>query len=116
MNLFPYITTGLGLGAIYGMAAAGLVIRFRASGTVNFAMGALLAHVTWQLAQRDVPGVLAWAAGIAAVTLAPVLYGPLVSARLIERDQMVRSIATLGFALFLLGGIIRSGGRACQGG
>ena len=106
MNLFPYIATGLGLGAIYGMAALGLVILFRASGTVNFSMGALgalAAHVTWQLIQIGAPWVLAWGAGIAAATLASVGYGRLVSARLIERDQTVRSIASLGFALFLLG-------------
>lgn len=106
MNLYPYIATGLGLGAIYGMAAVGLVILFRASGTVNFAMGALgalAAHVTWTLSQWQVPGVLAWGAGMAAATVASVLYGRLVSARLIERDQTVRSVATLGFALFLLG-------------
>lgn len=109
MNLFPYIATGFGLGSIYGMAAVGLVILFRASGTVNFAMGALAAlaaHVTWQLTQWNVPDALAWLAGIAAATLASVGYGRLVSARLIEREETVRSIATLGFALFLLGLII----------
>ncbi len=109
MNLIPFIGTGLGLGAIYGLAAIGLVILFRASGTVNFAMGALgalAAHVTWQLIQWGVAEPLAWALGILSAMLASVLYGWLISARLIDREQTVRSVATLGFALLLLGLII----------
>ena len=69
MIFTPFIGSGLGLGAIYGLAALGLVILFRASGTVNFAMGALgalAAHVTWQLIQWDVPTPIAWAVGILA--------------------------------------------------
>ena len=106
MTFLPFIGTGFGLGAIYGMAAIGLVILFRSSGTVNFAfgaLGALAAHVTWQAQQWDLPGLLAWPLGMLAAMLASVGYGRLVSARLVDRDPVVRSIATLGLALFLLG-------------
>lgn len=109
MTFLPFIGTGLGLGAIYGLAAIGLVILFRASGTVNFAMGALgalAAHVTWQLIQWGLPEPLSWASGMLAAMLASVGYGRLVSARLIDREQSVRSVATLGFALLLLGLVI----------
>jgi branched-chain amino acid transport system permease protein len=109
MIFTPFIGSGLGLGAIYGLAALGLVILFRASGTVNFAMGALgalAAHVTWQLIQWDVPTPIAWAVGILASMLVSVGYGRLISARLVDREQTVRSVATLGFALLLLGLIV----------
>lgn len=106
MTFLPFVGTGLGLGAIYGMAALGLVILYRSSGTVNFAfgaLGALAAHVTWQLLQWEIPAFVAWPAGILASVSASVGYGRMVSARLIERETVVRSIATLGFALLLLG-------------
>ena len=106
MNLLPFIATGIGLGSVYGMAGMGLVILYRASGTINFAfgaLGALAAHVAWTLIQVGAPVALAWLAGIAAASLGSLLYGRLVSARLIERDPTVRSIATLGLALFILG-------------
>jgi branched-chain amino acid transport system permease protein len=107
VNLSPFIATGIGLGSVYGMAGMGLVILYRASGTVNFAfgaIGALAAHVAWTLIQIGVPTAFAWFVGIAAACLSSVLYGRLVSARLIERDPTVRSVATLGLALVLLGG------------
>jgi branched-subunit amino acid ABC-type transport system permease component len=106
MNLLPFIGTGLGLGAIYGMAGVGLVILFRASGTINFALGAigaLAAHVTWQLVQWGVPGPVAWPSGVAVAVIASVGYGRLISARLVDREATVRSVATLGFALLLMG-------------
>lgn len=106
MNLTPFIATGLGLGAVYGIAAMGVVILYRASGTINFAfgaLGALAAHVAWQSIEWGVPAPLAWGLGIAASSVGLLLYGRLVSARLVDRDPVVRSIATLGLALFLLG-------------
>ena len=106
LNFVPFIATGLGLGAVYAIAAMGIVILYRASGTINFAfgaLGALAAHVTWQLVAFAVPAPLAWGAGVATACLASLAYGRLVSAKLVERDSVVRSIATLGLALFLFG-------------
>ena len=106
MIFTPFIATGLGLGAVYGIAAMGVVILYRASGTINFAfgaLGALAAHVAWQLIEFGAPTPLAWFSGIAASGLGSLIYGRWVSARLVDRDPVVRSIATLGLALFLLG-------------
>lgn len=108
MNLYPFIATGIGLGAVYGMAGVGLVILYRASGTLNFAfgaLGALAAHVTWTLIENGLAVLPAWGIGILVASGSSLLYGRLVSARLVERDRTVRAIATLGLALFLLGGI-----------
>ena len=108
MNFVPFIATGIGLGAVYGMSAIGLVVLYRSSGTINFAFGALgaaAAHCTWALIEVDVPVWLAWLCGILLATLLSFVYGRYVSARLTDRSQSVRSIATLGLALLLLGTI-----------
>jgi branched-chain amino acid transport system permease protein len=102
----PFIATGLGLGAVYAIAAMGIVLLYRASGVINFAfgaLGALAAHVCWQLIEFGVPAPLAWALGIMAAAFGSMIYGRFISARLVDRDPVVRSIATLGLALFLLG-------------
>jgi branched-chain amino acid transport system permease protein len=100
------VASGLGLGAIYGMSGVGLVVLYRASGTFNFAfgaLGALSAHCAWTLIQFGTPVPLAWAAGVAIAASCSWLYGRVVSSQLIDRDRSVRAIATLGLALFLLG-------------
>lgn len=107
-KILPFIASGIGLGAVYGMSGVGLVVLYRASGTLNFAfgaLGALAAHCTWQLLEYKVPLLVAWGAGIVISTFASWAYGRFVSSRLIDRERSVRAIATLGFALFLLGGI-----------
>ena len=106
MNLLPFVATGIGLGVVYAMSGVGLVLLYRASGTLNFASGALgavAAHCAWTLIQFDVPVALAWLVGILVSTLGSYLYGRFISSRLIDRDRTVRAICTLGFGLFLLG-------------
>ena len=107
MNLLPFIASGIGLGAVYGMSAVGIVVLYRASGTLNFAFGALgaaAAHCTWTLIEYEIlPVWLAWIVGILVATLISFLYGWFVSSKLIDRSRAIRAIATLGLALFLLG-------------
>jgi branched-chain amino acid transport system permease protein len=106
VNFAPFIATGIGLGAVYGMSAVGLVVLYRSSGTINFAFGALgavAAHVAWTLIEHNTAVWLAWLCGIVLAALLSFLYGRYVSSRLTERSQSVRAIATLGLALFLLG-------------
>jgi branched-chain amino acid transport system permease protein len=106
VNLLPFVATGIGLGSVYAMSGVGLVLPYRAAGTLNFAFGALgaiAAHCTWTLIQIGVPVIPAWIVGIAVSTLGSYLYGRYISSRLVERDRTVRAICTLGFGLFLLG-------------
>ena len=108
MNLLPFVATGIGLGAVYAMSGVGLVLLYRAAGTLNFAfgaLGALAAHCAWTLIQFDMPTAPAWIVGIIVSTLTSLLYGRYVSARLVDRDRTVRAICTLGFALAILGAL-----------
>jgi len=106
MNLLLFVGSGVGLGAVYALASVGLVILYRASGTLNFAFGAFggfAAFGAYELMKHGVPDPIGWVAGIAISTLIAYAYGRLVAPRLAHRDRVVRAVATLGLALLLLG-------------
>jgi branched-chain amino acid transport system permease protein len=106
MNLLPFVASGIGLGAVYALSSVGLVILYRASGTLNFAFGAfggVSAFLAWQLAQDGVPAPVGWIVGIAVSTAIAYAYGRFFAPRLSHRDRVVRAVATLGLALILLG-------------
>lgn len=106
MNLLPFLASGVGLGAVYALSGVALVVLYRASGTINFALGALGAvgaHCAWSLLQAGYPPWLAWLASIAAAAACSYIYGRFVAPALSHRDRTVRAISTLGLALVLLG-------------
>ncbi len=108
MKYLPFIASGIGLGAIYALSSVGLVILYRASGTLNFAFGAfggVSAFLVWQLTQDGVPLLISAIVGVAASTGIAYGYGRVFAPRLAHRDRVVRAIATLGLALFLFGGM-----------
>ncbi|MGO8917517.1 MAG: branched-chain amino acid ABC transporter permease [Stellaceae bacterium] len=106
MTLLPFVAAGIGLGSVYALSGVGIVVLYRASGTLNFAFGALGAigaYCAWSILPLGVPPALAWAAGIAVAAAGSFGYGLLVAPRLRNRDRAVRAVGTLGFALFILG-------------
>jgi branched-chain amino acid transport system permease protein len=109
MNLLPFVASGIGLGGIYALASVGLVILYRASGTLNFAFGAfgaLAAFLAWDLSNNGgVPAPIGWLFGIAASTGLAYAYGRIVAPRMAHRDRVVRAVATLGLALIILGAL-----------
>jgi branched-chain amino acid transport system permease protein len=106
MNLLPFLVSGLGIGAVYALSGVGLTVLFKASSTINFAfgaLGALAAHLMWSLVQYGVPQGVSLLIGVAAAAGIAFLYGFMIAPLLRERDSVVRSVATLGLALILLG-------------
>jgi len=105
-NFSPFIIAGLSTGAIYVLSGVGLVVLYRASGVLNLAqgaLGALAALIAWSIINTGTSLWLGWLAGIVAATLLSLVYGRLVAPRLSQSDPVVRAVATLGFALVLLG-------------
>jgi branched-chain amino acid transport system permease protein len=105
-NLTPFIVTGLALGSVYALSGMGMVILFRATGELNFAMGGvggMGALVAWTILDNDLPMVLALAAAVVVATVLSAIYGIVVSPRLAHRTTIVKGVATLGFALVLYG-------------
>ena len=109
MSLLPFIASGIGLGAVYALSSVGLVILYRASGTLNFAFGAfggVSAFLAWELDGKT--AFRRRSAGLSGSRVSTAIaygYGRVFAPRLAHRDRVVRAIATLGLALFLFGGM-----------
>jgi branched-chain amino acid transport system permease protein len=102
----PFLVSGLATAATYVLSAVGIVVLYRASGVVNFAqgaLGALGAFISWTIVEHGGPEVLSWFAGIFASALLALLYGRVLAPRLAYSDPVMRAVATLSFALILLG-------------
>lgn len=101
-----FIMSGLAVGALYALGGVGLVVLNKATGVLNFAygaIGALGAMVAWELLQRGAPEPIAWAASIGLGFLLSLGFGRFVAPGLAHRDPVVKAVATLGFAIALLG-------------
>ena len=105
-QLLPFLVVGISVGAIYALSGVGLVVLYRASGVVNFAYGALgglAAMVCWQIIDLEYAEWMGWLAGIACATLLSWGYGRFIAPSLTHQDRIVRAMATLGFALMIMG-------------
>jgi branched-chain amino acid transport system permease protein len=105
MQFLPFIISGLGIGAIYALSGVGLILLFRATGVLNFALGgigALGAFTAWQLRNWGTPFFVAIVAAVLVSTLVSFLYGRFLAPRLSYRDTVVRAVGTLALALVLL--------------
>lgn len=101
-----FITAGLAVGSLYALGGIGMVVLFRASGVLNFsagAAGAAGAMTSWQLVQWGWWPPLTWLACILVAMALTLAYGRLIAPRLAWRETVVKAVATLGFALILLG-------------
>ncbi|HET6873917.1 MAG TPA: ABC transporter permease, partial [Acidimicrobiales bacterium] len=107
-NFILYTVSGLTIGAIYAIAATGLVVTYTTSGVFNFAHGAtgmLAAFTYWQFRVAwhwSAPAALILVIGVAAP-----LYGLLVERVLIRRldpnDFATTLVITVGLLVFSMG-------------
>lgn len=105
-NLLPFLIVGLSVGAVYALSGVGLVVLYRASGVVNFAYGALgglAAMICWQVIDLEYSDWMGWVAGVGSATLLSWAYGRFIAPSLTHQDRVVRAMATLGFALMIMG-------------
>ena len=101
-----FLIFGLAIGSLYALGGVGLVVLRRATGVLNFAYGAIAAAsamLCWQILDWGLPGPLAWVAAIVVGVALSLCYGLLVAPSLSWRDPAVKAVATLGFALIILG-------------
>lgn len=105
MLFVPFLVSGLGVGAVYALSALGLVVLFRATGVLNFALGAVGAvgaFVAWQVVDWGGGILFAVIAAVGASTVLNVVYGRFLAPFISQRDIVVRAIGTLALALVLL--------------
>src|ERR1700722_9239889 len=103
----PFIPIGLALGGVYALSGVGMVVLYRATGVLNLAygaIGAIGAMVAWSLITYEgVPSAWAYVIAILIGGFSTLLYGTIFGPALAARDPLVKAVATLGFALILLG-------------
>jgi len=101
-----FFVSGLAVGSLYALGGIGLVVLYRATGVLNFAngaAGAAGAMTAWQLAQWDVWPPIAWLSCILVALVISLAYGRFIAPLLAWREPVVKAVATLGFALIILG-------------
>jgi ABC-type branched-subunit amino acid transport system ATPase component/ABC-type branched-subunit amino acid transport system permease subunit len=99
-EVIRFALLGLGIGATYALASQGLIIIYRGSGVLNFALGAIGmagAYVWWELSTNQGWAFLpALIAGVLAAALIGALVHLLIMRPLRNSAPLVRVIATLG--------------------
>jgi branched-subunit amino acid ABC-type transport system permease component len=115
----PFIVAGLTTGAVYALAATGLVVTYTTSGVFNFAHGAvgLVAAVVFYDLRVDA-GAPTWVAiAVAVFGVAPVL-GVLIDrvflARLDRAGAAAQVVVPLGLLVALQGGVTATFGAASR--
>jgi branched-chain amino acid transport system permease protein len=101
-----FFVSGLAVGSLYALGGIGMVVLYRATGVLNFANGAIGAAgvmVAWQLGQWGLWEPATWGTGIFVALVLSLGYGRLIASRLAWREPVVKAVATLGFALVILG-------------
>jgi branched-chain amino acid transport system permease protein len=103
----PFIPIGLALGGVYALSGVGMVVLYRATGVLNLAFGAIGAMgalIAWSMINNaHVPSGWSYVVAIAFGGVSTLAYGVVFGPSLAARDPLVKAVATLGFALVLLG-------------
>ena len=111
------IASGVVSGILYSIAAISLVIVYRSSRLINFAlggMGGLAAYIAYQFLLDGQSYILGYIAAIAAGMIVGWLTEYLIVRRLSGTEHIVAGIATLGVLLILQGVIILKWGTETQ--
>ena len=102
-----YFVTGLVTGAVYGLAATGLVLTYKTTGIFNFAYGSIAAMGVFVFYWLNVQEKLPWglAAAIVLLVVAPVegLLLELLGRILENQGTAAKVVATIGLLLIVLG-------------
>jgi branched-chain amino acid transport system permease protein len=101
-----FLVSGLAVGSLYALGGIGIVVLYRATGVLNFsggAAGAAGAMTAWQLSAWGWWEPLSWIACILVALFITLAYGRFIAPLLAWRETVVKAVATLGFALIVLG-------------
>lgn len=101
-----FVVSGLAVGSLYALGGIGMVVLYRATGVLNLSAGAAAAAgamVAWQLTEWNVWPPFGWLTCILLATAITLFYGRYIAPLLAWRDPVVKAVATLGYALIILG-------------
>jgi ABC-type branched-subunit amino acid transport system ATPase component/branched-subunit amino acid ABC-type transport system permease component len=95
--LLPFIIGGLATGSVYGLAAVGLVVTYKASGIFNLAHGSLATVSAFLFYTLRVQYNMPW---VLAALISVVVVGPLLG---VIFEYLGRSLASAGLAVRVVG-------------
>jgi len=101
-----FVVSGMAVGSLYALGGIGLVVLYRATGVLNLASGAIgmaSAMFAWQLVQWGIFAPASWLLGLALGVLLALAYGRVITPQMAWREPVVKAVASLGFALVILG-------------
>ena len=104
--LLEVVIGGLLAGVMYSLVALGFVLIYKASGVFNFAQGTmvLFAALTFVgLIERGLPAAGAFVAAGAVMVLLAIAIERLMLRRLVNQEQIILFMATIGLSFFLDG-------------
>jgi ABC-type branched-subunit amino acid transport system ATPase component/branched-subunit amino acid ABC-type transport system permease component len=108
-EVIRFALLGFGIGAMYTLAAQGLIVIYRGSGVLNFAQGAIGmvgAYVEWECKNRGVPFGVSLILGIAAAAALGALTHLIVMRPLRHASPLARIVATLGVLISIQAGAV----------
>mgnify|MGYP001245182409 FL=1 len=103
-----FFVSGLAVGSLYALGGIGMVVLYRATGVLNFSNGAIGAAgvmTAWQLGQWGLWQPFTWFSALLVSLMLSLGYGRYIAPSLSWREPVVKAVATLGFALIILGAI-----------
>ena len=105
IEVIRFVLIGLGIGAIYGLIAQGLVLVFRGSGVLNFAHGAFVmvgAYAHYEFMERHgLPAVVSILLSMLVGALVGALTHLLILRPMRKSSPLTRVVATLGVLITL---------------
>jgi branched-subunit amino acid ABC-type transport system permease component len=108
-DLLPFIVIGVASGSLFGLAAVGLVLTFKATGVFNLAHGALAAVAAYAFhdlhADAGLPWPVALVVTVAVVGVVGGLVVDAVAGAVGEARPILAIVATVGLLLALQGGL-----------
>jgi ABC-type branched-subunit amino acid transport system ATPase component/branched-subunit amino acid ABC-type transport system permease component len=106
-DLLPFVVSGVALGAVYGLAATGLVLTYKTSGIFNFGYGAVATAAAYVFHWLHVDHGWDW---VPAVLVAVALVGPLLglglqrfATALAPQPTPLKIVGTVGLILLVQG-------------
>ena len=113
-DLKPFLVLGVALGGVFAMSGVGLVVLYRATGVLNLAygaIGALGALISWSLLDADISPWIAYPACVLVGGVLTLIYGVVFGPPLAQREPLIKTTATLGLLVILLGAMQLGWGR-----
>jgi ABC-type branched-subunit amino acid transport system ATPase component/branched-subunit amino acid ABC-type transport system permease component len=98
-EILPFVVSGIAVGAVYGLAATGLVLTYKTSGIFNFGFGALATVAAYAFHWLNVGLGVGWGLSFAVSVL---VLGPLLG---LAMEQFARRLAPQPTALKIVGTI-----------